>query len=81
MQVDDYAEADCREVNPPIRVESATWSAGGQLDWWVKERREWWGECGVQMAVSGGSPPLIYVEPRRLIDKKAATADTRRCAD
>jgi hypothetical protein len=30
-------------VNPPIQVESATWSPGGQLDWWVKERREWWG--------------------------------------
>jgi hypothetical protein len=36
-----YAEADRREVNPPIQVESATWSAGGQLDWWVKERQEW----------------------------------------
>jgi hypothetical protein len=21
----------------------AAWSPGGQLDWWVKERREWWG--------------------------------------
>jgi hypothetical protein len=38
-----YGEADRREVDPPIEVESATWSAGGQLDWWVKERREWWG--------------------------------------
>ena len=27
-----YAEADRREVDPPIEVESATWSAGGQLD-------------------------------------------------
>ena len=32
---------DRREVNPPIEVESATWSAGGQLDWWVKERQQW----------------------------------------
>jgi hypothetical protein len=32
-------------------------------------------------AVNGGSQPLIYVEPRRLIDEKAATADTRRCPD
>jgi hypothetical protein len=32
-----------REVNPPIEVESAKWSTGGTLDWWVKERREWWG--------------------------------------
>jgi hypothetical protein len=37
-----YAEADRREVDP-VQVESATWSAGGQLDWWVKERRQWWG--------------------------------------
>jgi hypothetical protein len=38
-----YGEADRREVDPPIEVESATWSAGGPLDWWVRERREWWG--------------------------------------
>ena len=31
--------ADRREVNPPIEVELAMWSAGGQLDWWVKERQ------------------------------------------
>jgi hypothetical protein len=37
------AEADRRELDPPIEVEAATWSPGGQLDWWVKERREWWG--------------------------------------
>jgi hypothetical protein len=38
-----YAEADRREVNPPIKVEAATWSLGGTLDWWVRERREWFG--------------------------------------
>jgi hypothetical protein len=38
-----YAEADRREVNPPIEVESATWSLGGTLDRWVRERREWFG--------------------------------------
>ena len=38
-----YGEADRREVDPPIQVESATWSPGGQLNWWVKERQEWWG--------------------------------------
>jgi hypothetical protein len=43
MQVDDSAEANRREVNPPIEVEVATWSAGGQLDWWVKERGKWLG--------------------------------------
>jgi hypothetical protein len=42
MQVDDYADADRREVNPPIEVESATWSTSGTLDWWIKERQEWW---------------------------------------
>jgi hypothetical protein len=35
------AEADRREVDPPIQVERATWSKAGQLDWWVKERQEW----------------------------------------
>jgi len=41
--VQQFAEADRREVDPPIEVESATWSAGGQLDWWVKDRQEWLG--------------------------------------
>jgi len=40
-----YAEADRREVNPPVEVESATWSAGGALDWWVKERQQWLGRA------------------------------------
>lgn len=34
---------DRREVTPPIEVESATWSPGGKLDYWVKERQQWWG--------------------------------------
>jgi hypothetical protein len=45
-EVQQRAEADRREVDPPIQVEMATWSPGGQLDWWVKERRprlEWFG--------------------------------------
>jgi hypothetical protein len=32
-----FAEADRREVDPPIPVEIATWSHAGQLDWWVKD--------------------------------------------
>jgi hypothetical protein len=36
-------EDDRRRVDPPIEVESATWSDGGQLDYWVKERQEWLG--------------------------------------
>lgn len=43
MQVDDYADADRRAVDPPVEVQVATWSAAGQLDWWVRERREWFG--------------------------------------
>lgn len=40
--LEQIPDADCRVVDPPIAVETATWSAGGTLDWWVKERREWW---------------------------------------
>jgi hypothetical protein len=32
-----------------IQVEAVTWSPGGQLDWWVKERREWRPVYAVQM--------------------------------
>jgi hypothetical protein len=31
------------KFDPPIQVEMATWSKAGQLDWWVKDRQEWWG--------------------------------------
>jgi hypothetical protein len=37
------ADADRRGVDPPIQVETATWSKAGQLDWWVKERQQWLG--------------------------------------
>jgi hypothetical protein len=37
------AEAERREVDPPIAVDVATWSAAGRLDWWVKERQQWLG--------------------------------------
>jgi hypothetical protein len=42
-QVQQRAEADRREVDAPIQVETATWPKASQLDWWVKERQEWWG--------------------------------------
>jgi hypothetical protein len=32
-----------REVDPPIKVETARWSEAGQLDWWVKDRQQWFG--------------------------------------
>jgi hypothetical protein len=52
-----FAEADCREVNPPIPVETATWSNAGWLDWWVKERREWWGRV---RSADGRQPAAPY---------------------
>jgi hypothetical protein len=52
MQVDDYADADGREVNPPLEVESATRSTGGTLDWWVRERQEWWDRVAVKTVVN-----------------------------
>jgi hypothetical protein len=42
-EVQQRSAADRREVDPPIQVETAAWSKAGQLDWWVKERREWFG--------------------------------------
>ena len=42
-EVQQRAGADRRVVDPPIQVDTATWSTAGRLDWWVKERREWWG--------------------------------------
>jgi hypothetical protein len=42
-EVEQHAAADRREVDPPIEVKMATWSRAGQLDWWVKDRQEWWG--------------------------------------
>jgi hypothetical protein len=42
-ELQQIAEADRREVDPPIQVETATWSNAGQLDWWVKDRQQWWG--------------------------------------
>jgi hypothetical protein len=47
--VQQFAEADRRVVDPPIQVQTAMWSSAGQLDWWVRERQEWWGQgtwCG-----------------------------------
>jgi hypothetical protein len=38
-----YGEADRQAVDPPVEVQVATWSAAGTLDWWVRERREWFG--------------------------------------
>jgi hypothetical protein len=54
------AEADRREVEPPIHVQMATWASAGQLDWWVKDRRNGSAGYAVQTAVNGGSERLIF---------------------
>lgn len=46
MRFDDLEQLspeDRREVDPPIEVDVASWSAAGALDWWVQEPREWFG--------------------------------------
>jgi hypothetical protein len=42
------------EKSTAIEVETARWSKAGQLDWWLKERREWWVAYAVQTPVGGG---------------------------
>jgi hypothetical protein len=56
-----FAAADRRVVDPPIQVEMATWSKAGQLDWWVKERQQWLGW------ERGGDGPLPTRTPRQAI--------------
>jgi hypothetical protein len=64
-EVQQRAEADRREVNPPIQVETATWSKAGQLDWWMERTA---GDGGAAYAVptvgNGGSEPLIFARPQ-----------------
>jgi hypothetical protein len=42
-EVQQRAEAARREVDPPLPVETATWSKTGQLDWSIKETGKWMG--------------------------------------
>jgi hypothetical protein len=42
-EVQQRAEADRRAVDPPVQVAMATGFKAGQLDWWVRERQEWFG--------------------------------------
>jgi hypothetical protein len=53
-------QADRIEVQPPIEVESATWSTAGNLDYWVKEEREWWGR------VRGPDDRQVWIRARDL---------------
>ena len=43
LDPDQYSEADRRPIDPPIQVDIATWLGAGKLDWWVKDRQEWFG--------------------------------------
>ena len=59
--VERIPEVDRRAVDQPEPVDVATWSHAGQLDWWVKERQEWWDRVRGADAVNGGSEQLIFV--------------------
>jgi hypothetical protein len=48
------SDTDRREVDPPIQVETASWSKAGQLDWSVKNGRNGGAGYAVQTAVNGG---------------------------
>ena len=61
MSTTATAEADRQEVDPPIRVETVTWSQAGQLDWWVTNGMNGGVASVVQTAVEGGSELLIFV--------------------
>jgi hypothetical protein len=57
-----YGEEDRREIDPPIQVVAATWSAGGHLDWWCQRNAKSGGAaCAVQTVGSGGSERVIFV--------------------
>ena len=46
VMFDQYGNRDPnerREVQPPILVEAGIWSPVGDLDYWVRDRFEWWG--------------------------------------
>jgi hypothetical protein len=59
--LEQIAELDRREVDPPIEVATATWSQAGQLDLWVKSGRIGGVVFAVRSAASGGSGLLIFV--------------------
>jgi hypothetical protein len=68
-ELEQHAAADRREFDPLVQVETATWSSAGQLDWWVKDRQEWWGRVRGQTTVNVWVRLLIFV-------RRAAQAET-----
>jgi hypothetical protein len=61
-ELEQHAAADRREGDPPIEVQTATWTKAGQLDSWVKDRQEWWGR--VRGADSQSTVGLLICVPR-----------------
>jgi hypothetical protein len=55
-----------RQVSPPIQVESATWTAAGELDYWVRDGGEWWGR------VRGPDGHHVWIRAADLRPAKAA---------
>jgi len=56
-------ENERRPVDPPVEVESATWTAAGELDYWVREKQEWWAEQADRTVITCGSKLLTFVGP------------------
>jgi hypothetical protein len=40
--------ADRRQVRPPVPVQTSEWHEAGELDYWVRERGQWWGRVREQ---------------------------------
>ena len=61
------SNSDVTEVARPSAILENFWVSGpgairaGQLDWWVKERRNRWVVYAVLTAVNGGSELLTFV--------------------
>ena len=63
--LEQIAGADRREVEPPIQVDTATWSKDGQLDWWGQSAESGSVGYGAKTVVNGGSELLIFDRPGR----------------
>jgi hypothetical protein len=76
-------EADRRAVDPPIEVEAASWSYGGQLDWWMKERQTQDAvrrSSVISMGVLRSSAQQRHVTAERPADRAGVPKDRSRCS-